>query len=72
MEKFLVLQSDLVCGANLTFVDVDDINDTITLGGTDVTIIETNITFITQQLRENRRYIVIVMHSLQYCWSSYI
>ena len=52
-----------MCSGNLTFVDVatGDINGT--LGGTDLTIEETNITFTTQQLTENCRYNVIVTAS---------
>ncbi len=52
-----------MCGANLTCVDVDDTNGNITLGSTDLTIAETNITFTTQQLRQNRRYTVTVTAS---------
>ncbi len=51
-----------MCSAELTFVDVDT-GETITLGSTDLTIAETNITFTTQQLRENHHYNVSVMAS---------
>ena len=40
-------------------MDVDT-GEIITLGDTDLTITETNITFTTQHLRENRRYNVTV------------
>ncbi len=46
----------------MVFVDVDT-GETITLGDTALTITETNITFPTQQLRENRHYNVTVTAS---------
>ena len=51
-----------MCHAELAFVDVDT-GETITLGDTDLTIAETNITFTTQQLRENCLYNVTITAS---------
>ena len=51
-----------MCSGELTFVDIDT-GEIITLGDTDLTIAETNITFTTQQLRENHRYNVTVIAS---------
>ena len=51
-----------MCRAELTFEDVDT-REIITLEGNDLTITETNITFTTQQLRENRHYNVTVAAS---------
>ena len=51
-----------MCHAEFTFVDVDT-GETTTLGDNDLIITETNITFTTQQLRENRRYNVTVTAS---------
>ena len=48
-----------MCSAELIIVDVDT-GETFTL---DMTIAETNITFNTQQLRENRRYNVTIISS---------
>ena len=58
----LFLQSAPVCSGELAFFDIDT-GETITLGDTELTITETNITFTTQQVRENRRYNVTVMAS---------
>ena len=55
----MLLQSAQVCSADLTFVDLDS-KEIITLGGSDLIIAETNITFSTQQLRENRHYNITV------------
>ena len=54
------LQSAPVCSAELTFVDVDT-RETITLGNTDLTVAETNITFTAEQLRMNRHYNITVI-----------
>ncbi len=51
-----------MCHAELIFVDVVT-GETITLGGTELTIAETTITFTAQQLRESRRYSIIVTAS---------
>ncbi len=44
-------------------MDVDTGETITSLGGTDLNITETNITFTTQQLRENHRYNVTVRAS---------
>jgi hypothetical protein len=56
---FIEVQSAPVCSGELTFIDVDT-GETITLGDSDLMITENNITFTTQQLRENRHYNVTV------------
>ena len=48
-----------MCEAILTLEDVD-VNDTITVNDTLLTVAETNITFTTQQLTENHRYRVTI------------
>ncbi len=57
-----LLQSSPVCNGEVSFMDVNT-GKTITLNDTDLTIAETNITFTTQQLGENRRYNVTVTAS---------
>ena len=53
-----------MCRASLTCVNLDDDSEgNITLGGAKLTISGSNITFTTQQLRQNRRYAIIVTAS---------
>ena len=49
-----------MCHGELIFMNKETIT---TLGNTDLTITDTNITFTTQQLRENRHYNVTVTAS---------
>ena len=48
-----------MCSGELIFVDVET-GETIALGISDLTFVAANISFTTQQLRENRHYIVAV------------
>ena len=56
------MKSTPVCGSQLIFVDVDT-EETITLGGSALTVNGANITFVTQLLRRNRHYNVTVIAS---------
>ena len=58
----LFSQSAPVCNAQLMFLDID-VGEIITLGDTDLTIAAVNITFTSQQLRENRCYNITVTAS---------
>ena len=51
-----------MCDDELTIVDVDT-EETVTLDDNTLIVDKTNITFLTQSLRENRRYNVTITAS---------
>ena len=51
-----------MCSSELTFMDLDT-GEIITLGDGELTIVENNITFTTEQLSVNRHYNVTVRAS---------
>ena len=52
-----------MCDVELTLVDTDTGETIILMGDTDLTIVVETITLTTQQLRENRRYRVMISAS---------
>ena len=56
-----ILQSDLVCRAEVTLIDHDgNTDESITLLNSDLTIMLTNVSFTSEKLRLNRKYRIMV------------